>query len=661
MRTVRSVGLLVTLAVFTYSTFGKLIVVNTTNNLSPGPGQTNLTQAIGLLEDGDTIGFNIAGTGPFYLITPPFVPNNGYPAITNHNVTIDGYTQPGSAPNSNTILSSNNAKIQIVLDSRAGGYHSEPVAGYDSGESQQLLVIGATNVSIRGLCFIGPGKGGGNSTNPARYAISFAMGADGGHVSGCWFGVAPDRTNVYRFRDAVTGFFGASLYVNGTVVGVAKDAANIADARSQFNVIVGEEIPIILEGQDYRISGNFFNVFPDGLTDDNVTRGSGDDLEAFMEIGLLGDNVVIGTDGDGVNDAEERNIFGGVTAAADKRLLEWYNGSGTNIVIAGNYFGVATDGVTRFTNSMRLIRGLSTSSTVRIGSDFDGVSDELEGNIIAMNYPFDTLWPVPMNQWPSLFNFAEFTAGTRVSLRGNRLMGNNIAAYSWADGNNNHLDGFTNFCAPFMATDQVLPVLSTNSSQGRLRGSCAQGVPPYTNVIVDVYVADEEGWTNGQKFELQELAYTDPSDGSTRFYGFAQGRRYLGSFVENGPEDLNPVPGQFEFDIRAFGLDTTSLITVAANYSADLPGTHNGQTHTSDFAMPVTLQPAPNLVAIRSGTGLSLLWPTNAGSFTIQSTPTIEPTSWVDLAPQPLVTVAGTNYKAELAVTNASRFYRLVR
>src|SRR4051812_14519422 len=98
----------------------KVITVNTTNNVSPGPGQTNLAQAISMLADGDSIHFNIPGPGPFYLATPPLSPDNGYPPITNNNVTIDGYSQPGATPNTNTILSSNNAQIKIVLDSRNG-------------------------------------------------------------------------------------------------------------------------------------------------------------------------------------------------------------------------------------------------------------------------------------------------------------------------------------------------------------------------------------------------------------------------------------------------------------------------------------------------------------------------------------------------------------
>src|SRR5512141_3041667 len=77
----------------------KIITVNTTNNIAPALGETNLVDAITLLEDGDTIRFNLPGTGPFYLVTPDFTQYNGYPSVVANNVLIDGYSQPGASPN----------------------------------------------------------------------------------------------------------------------------------------------------------------------------------------------------------------------------------------------------------------------------------------------------------------------------------------------------------------------------------------------------------------------------------------------------------------------------------------------------------------------------------------------------------------------------------
>src|SRR5215470_4971095 len=121
------------LLVLAASAPAKIITVNTANNLTPGPGETNLVRAINLLQDGDTIQFNIPGNGPHYLVSPP----GGYPIITNlNNITIDGYSQPGSSPNTNPILSSNNANITIVLDARNGNFTSFPdsIPGFGTDE-----------------------------------------------------------------------------------------------------------------------------------------------------------------------------------------------------------------------------------------------------------------------------------------------------------------------------------------------------------------------------------------------------------------------------------------------------------------------------------------------------------------------------------------------
>src|SRR2546428_1696530 len=83
-----------------------IITVNTEDNTDFTAGKTNLITAINNLHDGDTINFNIAGAGVHRLVTPAPVlgagGGGGYPGITNNDVTIDGFSQPGSSANSNT-------------------------------------------------------------------------------------------------------------------------------------------------------------------------------------------------------------------------------------------------------------------------------------------------------------------------------------------------------------------------------------------------------------------------------------------------------------------------------------------------------------------------------------------------------------------------------
>ncbi len=124
MKKLLSIAVLISLLALAISARAKVIVVTTTDNVSPPAGQTNLVQAINLLQDGDTIQFNIPGSGVHYLDTP----TDGYPLITKNNITIDGYSQPGAAANSNPLHAANNAQLKIALTSTNGNGLSMGIA-----------------------------------------------------------------------------------------------------------------------------------------------------------------------------------------------------------------------------------------------------------------------------------------------------------------------------------------------------------------------------------------------------------------------------------------------------------------------------------------------------------------------------------------------------
>jgi hypothetical protein len=157
------------------------------------------------------------------------------------------------------------------------------------------------------------------------------------------------------------------------------------------------------------------------------------------------------------------------------------------------------------------------------------------------------------------------------------------------------------------------------------------------------------------------LLHIDPITGEPSYDGFPQGRTWLASFTDNGPQDAEPTPGRFDFDISSLGLSLGALVTVAATYSTDPPGTHNGRGQTSVFSPPVSLLPAPRLSIALSGTSILLSWPTNVGLFDIQATPVLSPAAWTSLVPQPPVTETGLLYQAALPITSDRLFYRLSR
>jgi len=134
--------------------------------------------------------------------------------------------------------------------------------GYGQTEGAILPILNGRNFHVQGIGFLGQPKVGPASVS--LYFVAFAKYASGGHVSGCWLGVDLDRTNVFGSKGAITGFqyqqtdgtttVTNQIRINDTVIGVRAGATN---APSQFNVIVASAIPIEIEGNNTRISGNF--------------------------------------------------------------------------------------------------------------------------------------------------------------------------------------------------------------------------------------------------------------------------------------------------------------------------------------------------------------------------------------------------------------------
>jgi hypothetical protein len=91
-----------------------------------------------------------------------------------------------------------------------------------------------------------------------------------------------------------------------------------------------------------------------------------------------GGNAIIGTDGDGVDDLGERNVFGGRSVGVN---INFGNATYPNR-ISGNYFGVGSDGTTPMGLSLGVFMRQGATQNL-IGSDLNGTSDELERNIFA--------------------------------------------------------------------------------------------------------------------------------------------------------------------------------------------------------------------------------------------------------------------------------------
>lgn len=604
----------------------RTVVVDTADNSSgPGDGKTSLKEALTDLQSNDIIKFNLPGAGPHVIQTPV----GGYPLITAHGVLIDGYSQAGAAPNTLGVLEGNDARIQIVLDSTGDEQQGDPAkplrrstrlpfSGYGDSENGILALHGADNVTIRGLSFASRHTPG-SDEDPSIYCIALVQGAENARIQGNWFGVQPDGKSIkggaaavaaFRFRESVNGA-NVDTYSGGLIYGT--DSDTIRD-RAERNISVGMHIALALELPYARTHGNYFNVLPDGRTfldPDEISqaqmdagREAGDSGVENYENGRLTDNSVIGTDGNGVNDAEERNVLGHVKY---DHLIEFYSNA-NNCIIAGNYFGIGIDGTTRAPIADGIepdLAELPGTASVRIGTNGDGISDKFEGNFVV---------GVPGN------DIILVGAKSPVTLRGNTFSDNGFDAFPWFDvGARAYAEYYVGI---ILAPDNPLPKITS------LNNNVIEGTTPLSNTaewpweVMDLYVVDSLAAARG---------FNIPG-------------RHLGSLVDNNGDakvgiiDNNGALGGYSFDVTSLGLPAGSKVAVAVTYSVDLNATQVGRSRTGPLSEPF-LVPGDVVkpiqiagIARAANNAATITWTGGTPPFKVQSRSTVASGAWTDVS-----------------------------
>ena len=561
--------------------------VTTTNNENPGAA-TSLLQVLSSLNDGDYVRFNIPGAGPHTIVTPL----GGYPLITNNGVTIDGYTQPGSVRNSNAILGGNNAQLRIIIDST--GTDSEPnpenaslplrrstrlpFSGYGNSENGIIPVLQADNFAIRGISFVAR-AGAGTDDDPGIYAVALVNAATNARIQGCWFGLPPGGSTMndvkapasacaaFRFNNGD----GTFNYSEGLVAGTDGDGIN---DRNEFNITEGCHITWALELPNARISGNYCNVFPNGtnfVDIDAISAAIGNSSVEFLENGRAAHNMIIGTDGNGVSDSDERNI---VAHTVYDVHIEVYT-AGTNVVVAGNYFGVGTDGVTQAplsTNEVQNFMAVPGTASVRFGSNGDGISDDLEGNLIV-------------NGTGTRFT----TAGSAVPIvqRRNRLVNCNYETLANDTG--------------------LLPPTLNAINNNIISGTITPLFGEYVAAFLDIYVADPAALANTNDWPN---VLTHPS-------------RWLAS-TNLGTGDT------FAFDISSFGVADSNYVTVTVTYSKEPNASNAGLAVTTAPATPVSRRPTLTIRIEGDPEQVVLSWIAPDSAFVVQQNNGFDPNTWLD-------------------------------
>lgn len=314
------------------------------------------------LAGSDTIAFNIPGIG-VHTISPVL----DLPALTDDaGVTIDGYTQPGSSPN--TLLVGSNAVHLIELQG-TGTYGAQ--TGFlliGSGATIRGLVINrfrGVGIAVTGGfghrvigCYIGTGPGGAASV-PNGFGVSLSFSSSAPTTTSLpttiiFGGSDPAERNVIsgNSNDGIYGLGAVSCVFLNNYIGVdASGAIALPNGNNGFDCLscsltIGRDNPFLPGAQTVNvisgnagagialaygirtvIVGNFVGTGANGSSP--IPNGSGIAL-VLETAALVEDNVVSGNSGAGI-------YLGGTTVSS---LAFNHVGSDLNSAALGNMVGI---------------------------------------------------------------------------------------------------------------------------------------------------------------------------------------------------------------------------------------------------------------------------------------------------------------------------------
>jgi hypothetical protein len=268
----------------------------------------------------DVIAFNIPGSGVHTIVLA-----SGLPAITEW-VTIDGYTQPGSSPNTNPTGQGLNTALKIEIDG----------TGANSGV---CLTVNAGNTSTLAFMII---QGLAINRCP-NAAIQVGSGGDKTYIVGNFIGTDP------------TGGFRPGPQSSGVLI------------SSALGVVVGNTTPL----ERNLLSGNIFDVQVVAGGDGTVVRGNLVGTNAAGTAGISG----VGELGAGIFVLGASNVTIGGATVADRNVIAGLLG-----------YGIATDGTTTIQGNYI---GTDVTGTQALGNLAGGISawagSLIKNNVIAAN------------------------------------------------------------------------------------------------------------------------------------------------------------------------------------------------------------------------------------------------------------------------------------
>lgn len=280
----------------------------------------------------DRIVFTFAGA------IAPAAANGPLPALSSGRLMIDGWSAPGAGPG---------VAPQVVLN----GVN----LGADNG-----LTLTSTKNGIRGLRIINWGNNG--------IRIEGA-GAVGNFVQGCFIGTGATGFAAVPNLNGISISAGASGNLIGTDGDGTRDLAegNLISGNDEDGISVSGDTTLA-----NRIAGNRIGTTASG----GAALPNGSD---GIQIAIFAAGTIVGTDSSGdPGDAVEGNLISGNAMNGVNEV------AGVGTIVAGNRIGLNAAGTAAMPNLLG-IQVLDVVSGIRVGTDGDGVSDDVERNVISGN------------------------------------------------------------------------------------------------------------------------------------------------------------------------------------------------------------------------------------------------------------------------------------
>jgi hypothetical protein len=301
----------------------------------PGPdGVISLREAIEAANNtpgSDTVAFNIPTSDPDYNASTgvwTIQPADALPTLIDDGTVIDGYTQLGAMPATDTT----SATLKLEIDgTNVSGFNNYGFRMMSDGNAVKGLVI--NRVSGFGI---------------------YIFGGDGNIVSGNYIGTDASGTASLGNEIGVSMGYGAQ---NNTVGG---------STSGERNVISGNDAGVIISERDSMsntVSGNYIGTDASGTADLGNTL-MGVDISGGARYNSVGGDT-----------AGERNIISGNDASGI-----FITGSGTTTnTVSGNYIGTDVTGTADVgnVNGVYILYGAQNNM---VGGDMPGERNIISGN-----------------------------------------------------------------------------------------------------------------------------------------------------------------------------------------------------------------------------------------------------------------------------------------